>query len=61
MSYQRRGYPIISNRSLASLASFTLSAFACSRSSNLVLGESSLIASALVMLLLQHDRTGPVL
>ena len=36
-------------------------AFACRRSSDLVLGVSSLIACALVMLPLKHDRTGPVL
>ena len=52
---------IISKRSLASLASSTPMASACRRSSDLVLGESSLIAFALVMPPLQHDRTGPVL
>ena len=34
---------------------------ACRRSSDLVLGESSFIACALVMLPLQHDSTDPVL
>jgi|SRR4029077_19281853 hypothetical protein len=56
-----RSCTIISNRSLASLASSTPMAFACRRSSDLVLGESSLIACALVMPPLQHDSTGPVL
>ena len=40
---------IIAKRSLASLASSTPMAFACRRSSDLVLGESRLIACALVM------------
>jgi hypothetical protein len=48
---------IIAKRSLASLASSTPMAFACRRSSDLVLGESRLIACALVMPL--YKTTGP--
>ena len=42
---------IISSRSLATLASSTPMIFAYSRSRDMVLGESSFLASALVMLL----------